>query len=381
MNRIIVIVFLLFNLGVFAQENTNKINLKYRGQVSAYSHFNPSNGQQIWVGGRYLPQFNSELNLKESRLIDFEASANIYGNTAMNSWDETSSDGKIKPYRLWARYSSPQLEIRAGLQKINFGSASMLRPLMWFDQIDPRDPLKLTDGVWGILGRYYFLNNANVWLWGLYGNKNTKGWEMSKTAKGMPEFGGRIQIPIPLGEAAFSYHHRTANVQNPWMSVISESNIPENRLGFDVRLDWVVGCWVEASWIKKEADLGFYNNQEVLNVGMDYTLGIGSGIYIAFEQLLMAYDEKAFAFTNPVSFSLLSMSYPLGMFDNLNAIVYYDWKNSNAYNFVNYQHQFNNISMYVMGYWNPENYNIPTQGGSTNLFGGKGIQLMLVWDH
>lgn len=35
---------------------------------------------------------------------------------------------------------------------------------MRFDQVDPRDPLKLTDGVRGLLGRYCFLNNADIWL-------------------------------------------------------------------------------------------------------------------------------------------------------------------------------------------------------------------------
>jgi hypothetical protein len=75
----------------------------------------------------------------------------------MKDFNSFSSNGDIKPYRLWARYSTSQLEIRAGLQKINFGSANILRPLMWFDQMDPRDPLQLTDGVWGILGRYYTL--------------------------------------------------------------------------------------------------------------------------------------------------------------------------------------------------------------------------------
>ena len=124
-----------------------------------------------------------------------------------------------------------------------------------------------------------------------------------------------------------------------------------------------------------------FTNQEIFNVGLDYTIGVGSGLYMAYEQLILAYDEVAFSFENTISFSLLSFSYPIGMFDNLSAIVYYDWKNNNAYNFVNYQHQFNNISMYIMGYWNPENYNIPTQGGSTNLFGGKGVQLMFVWNH
>ena len=373
--------FLLLTFSNKARPENRSITLKYKGQVSAYSHFNPSNDQSLWFGGRYLPQLNSEIKLKKSNLIDFEASANIYGNAAIEPFNNVGYDGNIKPYRLWARYSSPQLEIRAGLQKINFGSASMLRPLMWFDQIDPRDPLKLTDGVWGILGRYYFLNNANIWLWSLYGNNNTKGWEMSKTSKGKPEFGGRIQYPVPLGETAFSYHHRTASVQNPMVSITNLLDIPENRFGFDLRLDWALGTWVEASWINKDAELLSFTNQEVFNLGFDYTFGIGSGLYVAYEQLLLAYDQQAFSFNNPISFSLLSMSYPIGLFDNISAIVYYDWSSNNAYNFVNYQRQFENISLYVMGYWNPENYKIPTQGGSTNLFGGKGIQLMLVWNH
>jgi hypothetical protein len=34
-----------------------------------------------------------------------------------------------------------------------------------------------------------------------------------------------------------------------------------------------------------------------------------------------------------------------------------------------------------MGYWNPKDYRIPTQGGSTNLFGGQGIQVMMVYNY
>ena len=67
-----------------------------------------------------------------------------------------STDFRFKPYRLWLRYSTSHLEIRAGLQKINFGSSNILRPLMWFDKMDFRDPLMLTDGVYALLGRYYF---------------------------------------------------------------------------------------------------------------------------------------------------------------------------------------------------------------------------------
>lgn len=332
-------------------------------------------------GVRYLPQFNYKINLNDNRLIDFEASANLYGSTAIDPFKTAGFDGSVKPYRAWMRYSSSQFELRAGLQKINFGSASMLRPLMWFDRMDPRDPLKLTDGVWGVLGRYYFQNNANIWLWGLYGNNSTKGWEAYKTNKDFPEYGGRLQIPVPLGEAAVTYHRRVADMQDINSSLPLNNEIPENRLGFDVRLDWAIGCWFEGSWVNLQKQMGMFTNQEVINLGLDYTFGIGSGLYLAFEQLLLSYDEKPFEIKNATSFSLLSLTYPIGLFDNISAIVYYDWTNNSAYNFVNWQKQFKGISLYVMGYWNPKDYRIPTQGGSTNLFGGQGVQVMLVWNY
>ena len=38
-----------------------------------------------------------------------------------------------------------------------------------------------------------------------------EGGKLFRSNKNIPEFGGRIQIPVPRGEAAFSYHHRTAD--------------------------------------------------------------------------------------------------------------------------------------------------------------------------
>lgn len=106
--------------------------------------------------------------------------------------------------------------------KINFGSASIFRPLMWFDKIDYRDPLQLTDGVYALLGRYYFSNNANLWLWTLYGNDEPMGWEKTPAVWQIPEFGGRIQQPVPRGEAALSYHHREADFK-AWYDTIPYS--------------------------------------------------------------------------------------------------------------------------------------------------------------
>jgi hypothetical protein len=368
--------FLSLSVNCSAQDS-----LRFKGQLSTWLLYNGNNKLPVYTGGRYIPQLNYNLQFEKDKHVDFETSININGSTGFHPFDSVRTQGQIKPYRLWARYSSRQFEIRIGLQKINFGSASMLRPLMWFDQVDPRDPLKLTDGVWGILGRYYFLNNANIWLWGLYGNNNPKGWEFAGTNRHYPEAGGRIQLPVPAGEAAISYHYRVADTRNINGIIPQFTEVRENRIGFDIKLDLVAGFWFEGSWVTRNKDLGMFSNQEILNAGIDYTFGIGNGLYVVYEQLLAASDRNPFSFQNTSSFSVISISYPPGIFDNISGIIYYDWKNSNAYNFVNWQRQFKNITLYLMGYWNPEKYNIPLQGSGTNLFAGKGIQVMLVLNH
>ncbi|MFW6104114.1 MAG: hypothetical protein ACOC59_03495 [Bacteroidota bacterium] len=374
-------ILLLTSFWSMAQFYTPGDTLLLQGQLSARSHYNPGNAYPVQLGGRYIPQLNYEVRWPERRQLDFEASANLYGYSNWRDLHDPSMHGKIKPYRSWARYSTRQLEMRLGLQKINFGSAAMLRPLMWFDRIDPRDPLQLTDGVWGLLGRYYFLNDANIWLWGLWGNNKTKGWELTKSRKGYPEVGGRMQVPIPYGEAALTYHHRTADSRDRELMIPSYASIPENRFGLDVRMDVVVGIWMEGAWISKKKDLGYYSNQEMLNAGIDYTFGVGNGLGVTLEHLLAAYDEEAFSFDRRTSFSALSLSYPLGVFDNLAAIFYRDWTNNQLYSFINWERRYDNITIHLMAYWNPVHYNLPAQGGTENIFCGKGIQIMLVFNH
>jgi hypothetical protein len=361
--------------------DTTSLNMEFSGQLSAYLHVNPNNKLPVWSGGRYIPQLNLAYPFKKDIKIDLEASANLYGNAGFMPFDTGSVNWDLKPYRLWLRYSTRQFELRAGLQKINFGSASILRPLMWFDQVDPRDPLQLTDGVYGILARYYFLNNANVWLWGLYGNQNRKGWESFATPKGQPEFGGRVQVPVPAGEAGFSYHHRVADLRSVTQDTTGWGKVPENRFGFDAKFDAVIGFWAEASWSRFSGDRGTYSNQEIINLGLDYTFGLGNGMTLIFEQLVASSDERAFSFGNTLHFSLLNLSYPLGLFDNLSAIVYYDWTHGKMYNFLNWQRQFNRLTLYLMGYMNPKEYYIPTQSAEEILYAGTGIQVMLVFNH
>lgn len=356
-------------------------SLTFSGQLSAWTFVNEQS-PRVGFGGRYIPQLNYRFKSEGNQLLDFEVSINANSTLSYYSNDSIPVAARFRPYRAWARYSADQFELRVGLQKINFGSASMLRPLMWFEQVDPRDPLRITTGVWGVLGRYYFLNNANIWLWGLLGNHDPKTWELGKTQLWKPELGGRIQTPFAAGEAGISFHHRQADTRGLSSDVPEFASIPENRIGIDGKWDYVVGLWVEAAWINKGRDIGMLTNQQIINAGSDYTFNIGNGLNATFEQLFISYDHSPFEFNRPTWFSALSLSYPATLSDTFNAIVYYDWTNSSSYNFVNWKKQFNNFYLYIMGYWNPSVYALPQQQGSGGtLFTGRGLQIMFVYNH
>jgi len=355
-------------------------SLLFRGQLSSWINLNGTTALPVWTGGRYIPQVKSS-HTSASSLFDMEFSANIVGSAGIHPFDSVHAEGQIQPYRAWMRFSSHQFEIRLGLQKINFGSATMLRPLMWFDRMDPRDPLQLTNGVWGMLSRYYFLNNVNAWLWVLCGNHDPRGWDPVPTRKWTPEIGGRLQLPVPLGEVAVSYHHRTADNSTLNDMLQRYDRIPEHRIGFDAKWDLEAGVWIEGSWTRKSKNIGIFTHQEILDAGIDYTFSLGNGLYTAYEHLLVASDEKAFAFMNRTSFSLVTFSYPVGLFDKLSLIAFYNWTGRKLYNFLSWQKQYDNITLYLMAYWNPEQYQLPALTLSQDLFSGKGIQLMFVLNH
>ena len=384
-NLIFLIFALLFlnSFTLLAQDTIKHVTdtFSFHGQVSIWGNYNFKNSLPVQTGGRYIPILDYGIKFTNKSLIDFEGAANIFGTLSTHPFDTLTHDGSITPYRAWMRYSTSQFEIRIGLQKINFGSATLLSPLMWFDQLDPRDPLQLTNGVWGLLSRYYFLNNTNIWLWCLYDNDKPRPWDIGKTNKNIPEPGARFQFPVPKGEMALSFHHRTVDTRDMGNGVPAFADLSENRIGLDGKLDFGVGLWFEGCWINKSKNIGNITNQEILNIGVDNTFKIGRGLNTTFEQLLVASDEYAFAFSNNIVFSALSISYPLGIVDNLNAIIYYDWSNNTSYNFVNWNHNFKYLTLYLMGYWNPQNFLLPQQGNIGNSYSGKGVQVMLVYNY
>ncbi len=371
-------VFLFFSFNGFAQNN----KVEFDGQLSLIGSYAPDNDMEIFLGVRYIPELNYKISLDsaKSKFFDFETSANITGSMFADHPKSSVIHLDTQPYRLWARYTSKQLELRIGLQKIDFGSAGIIRPLQWFNQIDPRDPLQLTNGVYGILGRYYFLNNANIWLWGLYGNEKTRGFDAIETNRKIPEFGGRIQYPTSKGEIALSYHHRTATSED-LAFVPSFEKIPENRIGIDGKWDLGIGLWFEGAWIHKTENLGFWTNQTQFNIGADYTFGIGNGLNVILESLLISFDEKQLTSENTILITATAISYPLGFFDNISSVFTYNWNAKDATFALNYEHQFKKITGYIITSYTPSNQFGIQQNDLVNQFAGPAVRVMLVYNH
>lgn len=378
MTKIIALVELLvlvFAGAVNAQGQQPEI----KGQFSSYLNINPENDFDLYLGSNFIPEVTWGKGMGE-QLFDLKLSANIRGNVSHTLGEESNVDGDVDPYRFWMRYSGNQFELRLGLQKINFGSASNLRPLRWFDQVDPRDPLAITNGVWGMLGRYYFLNNANIWVWGLYGNNQTKGWELMENRDQFPELGGRVQVPVPQGELAATYHHRKIDARTFSQPIFSFSSVDEHRFGLDGKWDIMVGFWIEASHSFRNKELDVFTHQTLLTVGTDYTFAIGNGPSVVLEHMLISYDKSAFEFDDPQQLTAISGSYPVSFFDQISTVFFYDWEANNLLSYLNYQRDLKNFTLYTMLYLNPTDQGDIQLNNSTNLFSGKGIQVMMVYN-
>jgi hypothetical protein len=372
-----ILVFFIFWTNFFAIAQ----KFDFKGQADSWlltNNFNDFTGR---LGIRYIPDLNFGKKFKNNIKLDADISVKTFGTSDyLNKSFEFNSD--FKPYRLWVRFSTKQFELRGGLQKINFGPATMLRPLMWFDRIDPRDPLQITNGVYGLLARYYFLNNANIWLWGLYGNDKTKGWETVPSNKSRPELGGRFQFPALKGEIGTSFHNREVDFRNDTSAIIRQFGlVNENKIGIDGRWDFLTGLWFEGVIIHQDIKKQYFPWTKQLNLGIDYTFGIGHGLYMVHEFFITDVSKEPFSSGQNVSFSALSARYPIGLTDQIMVMVYHDWVNNDWYRFINWGRQYDKISLHLIFFWNPDKFQIYQNMQENMLFTGAGLQFMFVYNH
>ncbi|MGB4704947.1 MAG: hypothetical protein WBI18_07740 [Candidatus Saccharicenans sp.] len=384
-----------------SSHSRGQLQIELSGLFSTWGGFSRASGQSLGqLGVRFLPEFSLTFvppsRKASASNFTIEGSLNLQGSLTVQPGAENQFSGRLKPYRLSLRYAAPRFEARLGLQKISFGSASLLRPLMWFDRIDPRDPLQLTDGVYALLLRAYFSSRTNLWAWTLYGNDDPKGWEILPTRRRRPEAGLRAQVPIGPGELGFTAHRRRVEfnlamaASNPALHLIPlKQSSPlaftftETRLAADGKWDIGPGIWFEAALIEQRSPYLAFPWQRALTIGLDYTFALGNGLHLLGEYYQSDLSTGAFSGITCAPFRArflaTSISYPLSFIDQLAAIFFYDTRSRDFYSFVRWQRQYDRWSIHLMAFWNPAEFRLFAAPDQPNLFAGKGLQLLIVY--
>jgi len=357
---------------------------RWEGQASVWGLVNDTDSTNSRLAARYITGLSVSSGLGNSVTADAYVAANAYFESRFNYEDRsrgTEDISEVELHRCYARLTMNNVDLRIGLQRLNFGSAVLLRPLMWFDGLDPRDPLQFSEGVYGALVRLFFNNNANVWLWGLYGNDEIKGWELFPTQTKRGEFGGRIQYPVYTGELAFTYHRR-----EPDLSSLSQSGLltptdilTEQRYAFDMRWDIEIGFWSEIVVVDRGTESLMNRWQRYINVGADYTLGIGDGIGVTGEYFEIGEPSEPLGSSNPAQFVAGSVDYSLGIADLARGVFYHDLERGESYSFLAWMHTLDNWQFSLNGFWNPPASTLTYDSGS--MLTGRGIQITVAFNH
>jgi hypothetical protein len=316
----------------------------------------------------YRPDLFVTIFENDNFSIDSEQTIEFYYDYQKSVYDKID-EFDMNFYRSWIRFSATQYEFRIGKQKINFGPAQILRPLKWFDTIDPTDPQKKSEGADALLFRYYFLNNANLWFWAIDPDDSTSENGYHQKTDGY-ELGGRFQYPFKYCEAALSYHHRNLlwDVETPYKFD------DENRFGLDCRWDFQIGLWIETMYSSlSNADSTLYFH--LFTVGADYTLGYGNGLYLLAEHMFYEnHTSEIPTLFQKSSASSCLLTYPIGLFDSVSAMINYNWISENVFYYASYSRSYDLISFYLNLFWNPEYDEYPLPEYNQD---GKSIQLMM----
>ncbi|MEE8341064.1 MAG: hypothetical protein V3R52_03095 [Candidatus Neomarinimicrobiota bacterium] len=354
------------------------------GQLSTVGDLRKTaDGYLSQIGLRYVPSWSLTVPWPTA-LFDIEISFNINGIYKRPHGGGETTDFDTDAYRFWIRRSTNKLELRMGLQKITFGPAKLIRPLMWFDKLDPRDPLQLTEGVWGLRIRRDFANNANIWLWGLLWNNEPMGWDFIPTKKNNIEIGGRYQLPVWKGEIGFSTHNRIIS-RNDVPTTIEINTMakaaPEVRAAVDGFFDLGVGLWFESSVVHVDYGADFPNWQTFLTIGSDYTFGIGNGLTVTAEHFIYNQDDKPLITEPATRLTGLMAMYPVSIFDQLSGILYYNWDTELTYFFISWQRTYDDWTINLNTFFSSNSDESFSFGQSITDFSSRGIQLMLIFNH
>ena len=99
--------------------------------------------------------------------------------------------------------------------------------------------------------------------------------------------------------------------------------------------------------------------------------------------LYAEYDLPGVNLYTKANTTAMSISYPIGFFDNLSIFTTYSWEANAPSFFLNYQHDYRLITAYFMAYYTPSaTLNVGNEESDfVGNFTGPGLRVMLVFKH
>ena len=316
----------------------------------------------------YIPMLSLSRDLSINQFVDLEWSYRMQ--YRMYEEDVVFSS---KPYRLWLRYSSDQIEARLGLQKIAFGPTVVLRSLAWFDTIDPKDPTGQTDAVEAFRLRLFPSSSLALWLWSINNDQDTL------------SYGGRAELSASIGEWGLTYYQDPTKLgQSVGQFPIFISG-PHQRAAIDYRYDGYFGFWFEGVGIfadrKQDVEL---NRFTLFTLGADYTIPVGPGLLIMAETMRINSSSTAKESSTEQTYTALMASLPINMLHQLMFIAQIDWDNSHMYNYLRWGITYDHFSLNFILSISPKrgDYEIAKEDLPKTVAGfGTGLQFMLIYNH
>ena len=178
---------------------------------------------------------------------------------------------------------------------------------MWFDQIDPRDPIQFTDGCGAPWDATISSTTPISGCGAVWQQQPQRLGHCQNQQKRQPDSGAG-RIPSPQRRSGLSFHHRQATPQaGRRRSRLRQPRNPD-RAGRQTRPcrgllgRSLLGYTTAKTWKIHQPGTD--------QCRVDYTFGIGNGLYAIFEQLLVSYGEEAFSFFNTTALSLVSSPTP-----------------------------------------------------------------------
>lgn len=345
----------------------------FLGELSMTSAASGTSKDEINIVTRYLPALEYQNTLSDGWDYDMEVRWQIQWGGQL---DTLMDVGVVAdPYRVAINLQSAHSEYVIGLQKINFGPARLLRPLMWFDSINPTDPLELTSGVTGISGKFYHASGWVSQAW-VFLPDDPIGWEGFADQKGTFETGGRLSIPNDLGQLGVSTHWRIADAAS---ISPNDPDLYEGRIGVDGFWDIGIGLWVESVYKNQQFSDSPFMEQLQTTLGADYTFWVGNGILLTTEHMSINIWDSPYIEDTNVLISTLMASYSPTLFDQLSFMLFVDWESETPLAYMSWGQTYDSFR-FNLGAFYTDNTQVNGTGINSDL-SGRGIQLTVAYNH